>query len=146
MISAYEIGLAVQMAGADSGIWITKALCRCDSCPSGAEVKAYPPCRWVDIHRCEAGIKGGNPELGREPRRAELKMDRNTNPCLTVVILDRLTQDEEPAPKTGMDAESGGYLRRLIALSHASRQTVGSFFQRKTKPWNKVTPVGLSGA
>lgn len=87
------------MAGADSGIWITKASCRCDSCPSSAEVKAYPPCGWVDIHRCEAGIEGGNPELGRESRRAELKMDRNTNPCLTVVILDRLTQDEAPAPK-----------------------------------------------
>lgn len=99
MASAYKIGLAVQIAGADSGIWITKVLCRCDSCPSSAEVKTCPPCGWFDNHWCEAGIKGGNPKLGREPRRVELEMDRNTNPCLTVVILARLTRDDKPAPK-----------------------------------------------
>ena len=35
--------------------------------------------------RCEAGIKGGNPELDRESRRAQLGMDSDTNPLRTVV-------------------------------------------------------------
>ena len=30
--------------------------------------------------RCEAGINGGNPELDRKSRQAQLDMDRNTNP------------------------------------------------------------------
>lgn len=64
--------------------------------------------RAFDNRSCEAGIEGGNSEHGRESRRAELDMDRYTNPLLN--RRQSVTGSPvvyEPAQK-GMDGESGG--------------------------------------
>jgi hypothetical protein len=86
-----------QTVGAVPMVWTTWFPCGCNSHPSGAEVTAHPPCGRLDNRRCEAGMKGGNPELGRESRRAELGKDRQPTYVRPVVILARLTRAYKPA-------------------------------------------------
>ena len=50
------------------------------------------PMRVLDTHPCEAGTEGGNPEYGWESRRAELDMDRYTNPLLNRIDSLGITQ------------------------------------------------------
>ena len=66
------------------------------------------PMRVLDTHPCEAGTKGGNSERGRELRRAQLDMDRHTNPLLN----RRQSVQAHPLftslPKKGTDGEPCG--------------------------------------
>jgi len=120
--------------------------CGWNSHPSDMEVKAYPPCGWLDNHRFDAGIKGGNPEFGRELRRAKLNMDRNTNPLQNcrhsgiglpeLISLTKKVSDGEPEVSSCLPDIS----------SYPSRQTMGSYVQRQTEIRNEVTLVRLSGA
>jgi hypothetical protein len=77
------------------------------------------PMRASDRRSCEAGTKGGNSEHGRESRRAELDMDRNTNPRPT----RRQSVQAQPLlmglPKIG----TGGEMDRCSSLSRGTLAT-----------------------
>jgi hypothetical protein len=97
-----------------------------------------------DKYACEAGINGGYPEFGRELHRAELDMDSVSEPTFELSSFWIGLAELISLPQKGTDAELRGYLRRVEALSHASRRTVGSFVQRQTKTRNGITPTRLS--
>jgi len=81
------------------------------------------PMRATYQRRCEAGTKGGNPELDRESRRAKLDMDRNTNSRLNRRHFLQAYSSFTACPKMGMDREQGkwcsclGHLRKIPAES-----------------------------
>jgi hypothetical protein len=109
-------------------------------------VKAYPPCGWPDNHWFDAGIKGGNPEFGRELRRAELNMDRNTNPLQNCRHSSTGLAELISLTKMVLDGEPEVSNRFPDVFSYPSRRTMGSYVQRQTETRNEVTMVRLSGS
>ena len=93
---------------------------------------------------CGAGTEGGNPELARESRRAQLRMDRNTNPCVNRRYANRAYARYQARPK-GNRIESVAAAIDATGTLARFRRIVGSFPQRQTRIGNGITPAWLSG-
>jgi len=81
--------------------------------------------------RCEAGIKGGNSELDRESRRAELDMGRKTNSRVTRRHVSQAHASYAACPQNGNGSRVG---RVQVVASNTlarSRRRVKPFIQRQ---------------
>ena len=106
--------------------------------------ESMSPMRATDPQSSEAGTKGGNPECGRESRRAELNMDRHTNPLPNRRQCMQAHPRLRACPKRER-METRAISWRPGALSHPFRRKMGSYVQRQTEARNGVIPSGLSG-